>query len=353
VKPPLSYSIASFKKTDFDDPREKIETLARSGFKVLTLIPTYHAETGNLRSARNVVRIHDGRTPSIDSIRAIAVAGMEAGMDIRFEPHIDTESSWRAYLVFDPLFAGGYYDIVLKPIFDLIVQIKDLAARPCFSLTLGSELETSIIEYSAQWEELLERFKQLRAGHVDLAQRLIFGHKINWDHFSPEWPQTPSRFSYLRKLDFISVSFYVPLAGNVPKEKWQQPPTDESIKEMADLMEHQWQNWLGPLEGLGPSIAIGEAGIGTTDASRPYDTSDPESMTTPEGRNVTRHYVRAIARFAEKHAARFQNRSNNPCMPFMPITFWTVNQCDWLGLRPEWRRFCIDDLTEIISGTGP
>jgi hypothetical protein len=101
-------------------------------------------------------------------------------------------------------------------------------------------------------------------------------------------------------------------------------------------MERQWQRWLAPLSGLGPPVEIAEAGIGTPDTSMPWYTGQPESMTTPEGRNVTRHYVRAVARFAEKHD------------PPLPVTFWTVNQCDWLGLRPEWRRFAIDDLAEWV-----
>jgi hypothetical protein len=162
-------------------------------------------------------------------------------------------------------------------------------------------------------------------------------------------------FSYLSKLDYIGVSFYVPLAGNlpsgnVPKEKWQQQPTDQSVNDLADLMEQQWQQWLAPLGPIGPSVEIGEAGIGTTDASMPYDTSNPDSMTTPEGRNVMRHYVRAIGRFAQRQAARFRNKSGKPCMAFMPITFWTVNQCDWLGFRSDWQRFALEGLIEWVRG---
>jgi hypothetical protein len=320
------------------------------------------------------------------------VAGIEAGMHIRFEPHVDAdvtlqgqgETYWRARLVFDPLpLPPGYYDVVLKPLFDLIVAIKDTPitglpnCKPCFSLTLGSELETSVIGYPARWEAALQQLKTLRAAQGDLAQRLIFGHKLNWDHFTPyrhdEWPrlvnahnretatdptnltaqsQNGLMFSYLSKLDYIGVSFYVPLAGpmagGVAKEKWQQPPTDQSVDELAALMEQQWQKFLAPLDAIGPSVEIGEAGIGNPDASMPYDTSNPDSMTTPEGQNVTRHYIRAIGRFARNQAARFRNKSSNPCMAFMPITFWTVYSCDWLALRREWERFCLADLIEWV-----
>jgi hypothetical protein len=404
--PPLSYSVASFQTGDYDNPKQIINPLVGAGFKVLTLIPTFEARThqvsvtypigGEERHFRVVDKFHSGRTPSIDSIRALAVAGIEAGMHVRFEPHVDADVSlqgkgetyWRAHLLFDPLASPpGYYDVVLKPIFDLIVAIKDTpipnlpGCKPCFSLTLGSELEMSLFCYTPRWEEILVQLKTLRLAQGDLDTRLIFGHKINWDHFSrsrlKDWIElinkynrelqtggptdltlqslSPRMYSYLSKLDYIGVSFYPPLAGKIggkdyPKEKWQQPPTDQSVEEMAGLMDAEWQALLKPAEGMGPSVEIGEAGVGNPDAAKPWDTGDPESMNTPEGKNVTRHVVRAVALFTRKHAERFRNKSKDPCMSFMPITYWTVNQCDWLGLREAWNRFKVDDLVAWVKG---
>lgn len=405
ISPPLSYSLASFNTTDFDNPSSHIRELTRAGFKVLTLIPTFEAQTRVLTATytigevhkrlRAVVAFNANRTPSINAIRAIAEAGIQAGMHIRFEPHVDAdvtfqqagESYWRARLAFDPVAAPPrYYNIVLKPLYDLIASIKNITipglpqCHPCFSLTLGSELEMSLIGFPAGWEATVDRLKALRDQDPVLKDRLVFGHKLNWDHFSigrqNEWPdlvnkhnrevgsgptnltaqsQSSSVLRYLQKLDYLGVSFYVPLAGNlgginIPKAKWQQTPTAQSVKEMADLMESQWQKWLRGMEWLGPSIEVSEAGIGDLDASQPYESGNPDSMDSAAGRNVIRHYVGALAHWVRENRQRFRNRSNNPCMAYMPVTFWTVAQYDWLGVRAAWRRWRVDDLAEWIAG---
>jgi hypothetical protein len=113
---------------------------------------------------------------------------------------------------------------------------------------------------------------------------------------------------------------------------------------MADLLETQWDKLLKPLDSLGPSVEIGEAGIGTPNAADPWTVEDPEKMATPEGRHVAEHVVRGIARWAEKHPDRFKNKVQSPCMAFMPITYWTVQQFDWLAARPEWKKFGIEAL---------
>jgi len=405
TSPPLSYSVPSFSTTDFDNPSSQIRELVRAGFKVLTLIPTFEAQTrllnatytigGVQKRLRAVVAFNSNRTPSIDAMRAIAVAGIQAGMHIRFEPHVDAdvtfqqagESYWRARLAFDPIAAPpDYYNVILRPIYDLIVSIKDTPipglphCHPCFSLTLGSELEMSLIGFPAGWEAAVNRLKALRDQDPVLKDRLGFGHKLNWDHFAigrqNEWPELVNKhnhevgsgptnltrqsqgglvFRYIQKLDYLGVSFYVPLAGNlgggtnVPKEKWQQTPTAQSVEEMADLMESQWQSWLGGMDGLGPSLEISEAGIGDLDASQPYESGNPDSMDSAAGRNVVRHYVGALAYWVRENRHRFRNRTNNPCMAYMPVTFWTVAQYDWLGLHPEWRRWRVDDLAEWIA----
>jgi hypothetical protein len=78
--PPLSYSIASFNTADFDNPKQKIDALVRAGFKVLTLIPTYEAQTrlltatfttgGAAKPLRTIIRFQTaGRHPSMQSAR--------------------------------------------------------------------------------------------------------------------------------------------------------------------------------------------------------------------------------------------------------------------------------------------
>ncbi len=402
-QPPLSYGIASFKPEDYNDPAALIAPLAKAGFKVLTLVPTFEAETQELnvtyelghgrKRARKVVKITNKKTPSLDAIKALAIAGIKADMHVRFEPHIDPdvtlqghgETYWRAQLVFEPdVVPPSYYNVVLDPLFEIIAEIRDTPipnlpnCKPCFSLTLGSELDAALLAFPGKWLDILNRLKQKRAKYTDLEPRLIFGHKINWDFLTVkrqnEWcslanavdkelgsgptnldpnRNMPNVMAYLAKLDYIGVSFYPPLAGpnagGIDPNKWKQKPTDASIGEMADLLEKQWQQFLGQIDNWGPSVEIGEAGIGTPDAADPWTVTNPARMKTPEGRNVAEHVVRGIALWAKRQADRFKNKSQSPCMAFMPITYWTVQQFDWLGLRPEWREYGIEALIEWVK----
>jgi hypothetical protein len=408
--PPLSYAMVSFNAGDYDGAASRVAALANAGFKVLTLVPTYEARTeeltatydvgGTTKRLRKVTAIHAGKTPSIAAMRVLAVAGIEAGMHVRFEPHIDADATvagvveayWRARLVFDPAATPpGYGSVVLRPLFDLIVSLKDLPVpgradcRPCFSLTLGSELEAALLGSPASWKAILDRFKGLREQQGDLRDRLAFGHKINWDHLGPDRPahwvgvvnkvngetgigptgltaagQMQPTGDYLSSLDYLGVSFYVPLAGDlggeaVDKEKWRADPTDASVQEMADLMSRQWDRWLGPLRGLstptsGPALEISEAGVGSDDASRPYEAGNPASAATPAGRNVARHYVRALGRFIRARKETFRSKGSSPCLVYRPVTFWTVVQYDWFGLDPNWADWRVPDLVEWVTG---
>jgi hypothetical protein len=163
------------------------------GFTYITIIPTYQARTRKIqltyesgpnkekKNFRMIRAIDASRTPSLDKIKALMVEAIKRGLHVKLEPHIDAdvvldsttgEVYWRAYLYFDPMAAlpesGSYFDVILDPLMQLIVQVKDTPienypeCKPCFSLTLGSELEISLIGFPASWLNALNSLKAQR-----------------------------------------------------------------------------------------------------------------------------------------------------------------------------------------------
>jgi len=210
------------------------------------------------------------RTDNVPEAAPVVAEARRLGLNIRMEPHLDFKSvfegryEWRKRMRVDP--SAEYFDVVLQP----------LAALAPDELTLGSELDDSAHEFAVEWRDVAERLRPTG---------IALGHKLNHDW---EWSWDLSR--YLRRLDYVGVSFYTP-------EPWR-------LKE---------------------KYTIGEFGLGSTDEKRPWYFGEDRSFRTEEDFAARRAwYLRFLEwlKGREGHAA----------------SFWTVGQFDVLGLfHPQWR----------------
>ncbi len=210
--PQVSYAVASFGANNYDDPARIVTALSQMGVSVLTLVPTYMVKTqpmnigfhsgGGPKRFQKPLTIDSSRTPSIGKIKALAVAGIKAGMHIRLEPHLDTEAVfdstagevyWRARLFIDPTARlpgtgteaskASYLEVVLKPLMAMIVSIKDTPVdnhpncKACFSFTLGSELDMSLLWHAEKWKQCHSQLVGDRTT-ASLETRLDFGHTL-------------------------------------------------------------------------------------------------------------------------------------------------------------------------------
>lgn len=381
--PQLAYSWASFSANDYDNYRSRLRQLSQLGFRVLTLVPTYRVVTQPIavtyqsgvqtKNYREIIAIEDTHTP-VARIRAVVEFGIELGMHIRIVPHLDAdivfssqagEVYWRAQFLFDPTTAlinsGSYFDVVLQPLMNLIVQVKDHQVvnfpncRPCFSLTLGSELEMSVLGYPASWLQSLQNLQQQRAT-AQLGTRLDFGHKLNHDHASrlPTWiiemnkinaaqnPPAPvfnqqvqiaAESAYLQQLDYLAFSFYPDLTNALtPPAQWAQEPASRITDGIASEFSRAFANGIrNPFAGLGVPIEIGEASIGTTKVGMPWQDQVDPNVNTPAGKNVRLNYILGLLQFIRQNASAFQRRPQR-CFKFNPLSFWTAGRFDIFGL---------------------
>jgi hypothetical protein len=227
------------------------------GFRHVVFHPTW--------SVSDDLRIGDGPSAA-EPVRT----ARSLGFRIRLEPHLDYRSSlnggryrWRRDMLINPI--DEYYTTILMRTADL---------RPD-ELTLGSELDFSTDVYAEEWELAADR----------LRGSFALGHKLNHD-----WLGRDAMLGYLRSLDYVALSWYVP-------------------------------HW----EPLPEGYVIGELGLGSSDVTRPWH-FDASTFRTPEALAIRREwYLRRLAWLGEQKSPR-------------AACFWTAGQFDVLGImHAEWR----------------
>lgn len=373
IWPPLSYSIVSFGKNDFDDPNTLVSKLIECGFSCITIIPMYTAITkenqftykseGKDKHFRDILSIDTSKTPSLDRIKSLMIIAINKGLNVKLEPYLEPDTNaggenyWRAYLNFDPNAplpqSSSYFDVVLQPLMNLIVDLKDTPienfpdCKPCFSFTLGSELEMSVVGYPGSWLDALKKLQTQRTT-AQIDKRLNFGHKINFDHafrartflgYLHTLQQKPqptnddvknqgmSEGTYFASLDYLSLSFY-PDMSKIPDTDWKEAPSDDKTGKIADEFTNQFDRFFKPFSGL-PNLTpeIGEFGLGSTDVSKPWSGDNSGSLNTPEGKNVRLNYYKGFLQFLKKNKDRFKMKKQS-CYVFSPSTFWAVGTFD-------------------------
>jgi hypothetical protein len=290
-QPPLSYSLPAFHPDGYRNVRRWLENLRELDFRWVTLHPAW--------------LVYDEAPPRIrpdapDVHSAVQYAG-ELGLKVQVEPHLDWETTltggpydWRRRMRVDP--AGPYFDLVIGP----------MAALKPDRLTLGSELDVSVYEFTKNWIEVAAR-----------TEGVVTGHKLN--HNALERRDRFRLGEYLRRLDYVAFSFY---------------PAIEFEDAAGDLMR-DLRDVAGPL----PEFAIGEFGLGCTDTTKPWH-FEATSFQMPEHFELRRDYY---LRFLEWAAAQRYTSS--------PVTFWTAGHFDFLGVLEQTglELFRDDVLREAVS----
>ena len=238
--------------------------------------------------------------PDAPDVAAAVAFARDLGLSVQLEPHLDWETTltggpyrWRRDMKIDP--TGDYFNIVLAP----------MAALNPDRVTLGSELDVSVREFTLQWVEVASRFPGA-----------ILGHKLNHDALPTR------RFTigqYLRCLAYVAFSFY---------------PAIEFEDAAGDLARE-----LRDLAGPTPEFAIGEFGLGCNDVTKPWH-FDAATFRTPEDFDLRRDYY---LRFLEWLETQPYTQS--------PVTFWTAGHFDFLGVfeQPGLTSFRDDALLAAVS----
>src|SRR5687767_12779714 len=190
--PPLSYSFPSFHPEDYDSYRNVLEELRSYGFQWVTFTPAYQ-----VKEFTESLEIDITKTPPFETLRAAVLYAVQLGFHVKLEPHLDWEttlqgklSDWRRRMYLRPdSDPPGYASIVIEPLVKILADAAPIDPGSCFILTLGSEIDVSLLEFAEGtdgWSALLTRLRHLRAlSGLDQPLRLSFGHKIN--HDTLEW----------------------------------------------------------------------------------------------------------------------------------------------------------------------
>ena len=311
---PLSYSLPAWNPDGYANHRAWLDDLKSLGFRWVTFTPTY------LVYDRNPMRIDVSRGPAFAQIAEAVRYAAESGFHIRMEPHLDFETTltggpneWRRRMYFSPV--GQYADEIVQP----LLEMQRASAKPATRLefTLGSELDVSLVEFSADWAKLIVKGE------------IAMGHKINHDSLEPNSPvrdalsavrlrrglPTAGRSEYramvralnpyLAQLDYVAFSFYPSVRG-------------PGAIQFASEFRKRAVELAGKLP-KGPAFTIGEFGLGSADVSRPYH-SDPGTLLS--AMDVRQQYYLGFLEFL---------RQSGDVVGTRPSAFWTVTHFDFLG----------------------
>ncbi len=361
---------------------EKVTTVTFS-----TGIPLIGKWLDRLLGSRTVrfLFLNENQSP-ISELKNAVMAAVTKGFSVKIEPHLDyietlnstSEARWRMEMYFDPsdrrTLMNGYYERVLVPIMDVIrdaaaLTPPNLDMPPCFALTLGSEVDVSLFAFASGWEQVKSWMKQRRSDlGLDLPHRLSFGHKLNYDVFMPggaarrkmkpvreRWGEseaTPgdldrmelTALAYLRDLDYVSFSFYPPVSRFIPNANqfdWTKEDDPQAIDAVANAFKAFAQTLRTKL-GNNVPLDIGEFGLGGADVDAPFEDNpqdfierDPQSgewRKKADMEKKRRLFIKGMARFMARNKGMFQPGKDSTCGGFLPATFWTVKQYDFLGI---------------------
>ncbi|MEH6550657.1 MAG: hypothetical protein V7744_11780 [Pseudomonadales bacterium] len=413
---PLSYSLPAFEESHYDDIETKLKSLSDLGFRWVTFTPTYKVTTFKRnrkviipgtpvppqpawlvalkilfrRIKAPTIKIFEDTVYDLDlspmpmaKLKTAVNKAVSMGFHVKIEPHLDYgitfastyEQNWRMFMRFHPDDGDSmnphYYTAILLQIFWIIRDAAKLPRPPesgpaCFALTLGSELDASLFEFSWAWNDVLSRLIALRkAANLDNPFRLSFGHKLNFDTLTnlqthldrvnmalrrdrmPQWNMATitgaraNAIPYLQRLDYCSFSFYAPIEPKLPSGTfdWTSAATDADEAAIAVEFAKVAQGLRAQL-GTGVPLDIGEFGLGNLHGEGPYEDIPGDfvfetmsgALEKHEGAFAARRkYVRALGKFLSQQKSEFAAKPPR-CSNYLPLTFWTVKQYDFLGL---------------------
>jgi hypothetical protein len=344
VNPPLSYSLPAFQPDGYSQAHRWLDNLKDLGFTWVTLTPTW------LVYDEVPMRIDPLRGPSFTSIRDLVEYAAGLGFRVKLEPHLDFETTltggpyeWRRRMYFPP--DGNYADEILAP----LIEISGDA------LTLGSELDVSLVEFSNSWRTTLKR----------VPQRLAAGHKINYDSLKTQGvirdvlnaerrkygvPEAGRSYyadkvrtmcGYLESLAYTAFSFYPDMS---------MIRNEDRLDLIASAFESKAMQLAADLHDMaGPAavFAIGEFGLGCCDPSRPYD-FDAKTFLNADGSmkedagKLRRKYYLGFLECLRRAPDLFGTH---------PVTFWTVTHFDFLGAMEQkgYEVFRDESLREAVA----
>ena len=305
---PLSYSLPAFRPGDYAAAEARLQDLKSLGFRWVTFTPTYlvHDEVP--------LRIDVVRGPGAVELRAAVDAAHGLGLQVQLNPHLDFETTltggpydWRRRMYFSP--KEAYLDEVLLPLADMLPD----------ALTLGSELDVSLVAFAEDWAEVRKQVPVRIAGHKlngDSLQRrsesireALNTEKARRGEEPVGWWAYRRRVSeigrYLSTLEFTSFSFYPAYAGSM----------DSFTKSAAEKKEQ-----LIDVAGEHPCFAIGEFGLGSSDLTRPWY-FDASTFSTAEALASRRQYYLDFLQALTAEPELFGPH---------PASFWTVGHFDFL-----------------------
>jgi hypothetical protein len=338
--PPLAYSLPAWTPDGYTDHRRCLDDLKSLGFTWVTFTPTH------LVYDRVPLRIDVSRGPDFERVADAVQYAVESGFHVRMEPHLDFETTltggtyeWRRRMYFSPL--GQYSDEVVQPLMAMLRRLMKPGRRMEF--TLGSELDVSVAEFSADWAGLIQ------PGDISI------GHKINHDSLElnssvrdalsavrlrrgmepagrSEYRQKVRDLgAYLSKLDYVAFSFYPNVRGPGSQEF-----AGQFRKRAAELSEK-----LSAAAAGKPDFAIGEFGLGSADASRPYHSAADTFLKNAAAFDVRTQYYLGFLDFL---------RSSRDLVGDRASAFWTVTHFDFLGIMdwPGREAFRDDKLRQAV-----
>jgi len=385
--PPLSYSLPTYSADAYDNIESALDVLVDHGFRWVTLTPTW--VVGRHNNLLQVVlpeigSIQFSQTPSFAQIEAVARAAASRGLNVKFVPHLDWDSTfsgtaedWRRRMYFDPNDSNfGYADDILAPIQDTIEAVAGDYPNSTFALTLGSELDVSLYENATAWEGVVEHLSDRRT-IAGLEDRELFGYNMNHDTFPSNQdvfnelnrgrsdngldPITRNEFdtnrvaavnSFLQQLGYVSVSTYPNVTFRYPDGTiaddafWDRTDADGSIPEAdVEAVANTLLEWANGMQGyfntsgVNVAMAFGEFGLGGATPDASYATN-ADSL---RERNVMREkYYQGFLRFLQN--AGHLTREG------VPASLWTAGpQYDVMELFPGLDRTGLDDLRETIQ----
>lgn len=322
----LSYSLPGFSPGEYYESTQWLLDLKDLGFPCVTFTPTY------LVYDELPMRLDPARGPKFDGLARAVGFALEAGLAVQVDPHLDWESTltggpyeWRRRMYFNPF--ESYFEQIIAPIAGLLWSA---GAERC-ALTLGSELDVSLVEFAPQWAAIADSIR-------GAAPKLALGQKLNGDSLdagesirtdlnaerkrrglpavsrSAYTRQVRQIGLYLRDLDFVSFSFYptVPPHSDMPR--------------VFDIEARRLRAKLHDAAGDKPQFRIGEFGLGSSDTTRPWY-FDAKTMLGPDGsldekvREVRRRFYTGLLKGLEGLGGDVGR-----------VSFWTVAQYDFLGV---------------------
>jgi hypothetical protein len=362
--PPLSYALAGFRRGELERLTARLPDLKELGFRWITLMPTW------LVVDEVPPRLDLTRSPELAEIADSVSAAVEAGLNLKFEPHLDWETTltggpydWRRRMYLDP--QGAYADHVVAPLFGLAAEAAASGADCAF--TLGSELDVSTTEFAPGWEALLKALQPAVRG-------VALGHNLNHDSLNPgtdvrkalnverarrglapiDWRAHRERTSevhrYLSRLDFTGFSFYPDVRTGRSDQWWRTATTQVHVRIIGRALQKEVQTLTSRLRrsaGEKPQFAVGEFGIGSTDPARPWH-FDASTFLCPDGtmdrgaRELRRKYYMGFLECLRKAPHLFGGH---------PVTFWTVTHYDFLGALayPQYEPFRDEVLRDAVT----